>query len=262
MYCIMFDFEFWYLVNSTEIAHPRAICPDGGTVGTQLKPSKATCSFNIHFCSLPETWVLQQAGGHHLLVLLGMDWAGGVHHTLQTGEAQGMVETVQLERCQGLQTTLVLLLLGGWGLVPQTHHPWERNTHIILNQQWHWEYKEGTCFRGHTDTLTWVLLGHWGTSFWSNKQASKHIYFVLRIPGRPVVLLPDPLHDGSSRMYSTSLYCGPSGSTFRKSWLASCWHVTPARSRRVDMVERRLASRSKANSLLQHGPEKIGLGQR
>lgn len=67
-------------------------------------------------------------------------------------------------------------------------------------------------------------------------------------PGRaaraPVV--PEPLQDGSSRMWVTLLYLGSPGSTARKSCWASWRLVTLARVSMVFMVAKRFVSTSKA----------------
>jgi hypothetical protein len=52
--------------------------------------------------------------------------------SLQTKEVPGVVETVQLEHCQGLQTRTVVLLLGCRRLILQAHHPREKHTNILI----------------------------------------------------------------------------------------------------------------------------------
>lgn len=69
-------------------------------------------------------------------------------------------------------------------------------------------------------------------------------------------MLPEPLQDGSRRMWVTLRYLGSVGSTVRKSCWASWKAVTPARISMVFMVARRLVSTSKAKILLQTEPKR------
>lgn len=66
--------------------------------------------------------------------------------------------------------------------------------------------------------------------------------------------LPEPLQDGSRRMWVTLLYLGSLGSTVRKSCWASWQPVTPARVSSVFMVATRLGSTSKAKICLKAEP--------
>lgn len=144
-----------------------------------------------------------------------MNGAGGIDDALYLRKLQRVVETPQLKCSQRLQSSLILLL---WDLIPQTNHPWDRQAQVYM------------AISKSSPTQEWnVLLMQWFLYTQS---------------------LPDPLQEGSRRMDSTSLYSELCGSTFRKSWLASWWHVTPARRRRVLMVDRRFASRSNAKSFL------------
>lgn len=46
------SFFFAQVVKTTEVAHPRVMCPiypDGGTVETQLNTGNAACSLNVVF---------------------------------------------------------------------------------------------------------------------------------------------------------------------------------------------------------------------
>lgn len=81
---------------------------------------------------IPEVWVLLQAGGDHLLVLLAVYGAGGVDHALHLWEAEGVEEAALLECGQGRQTTgllrvcfLRLLLRLLRAPVTQAHHSYK-----------------------------------------------------------------------------------------------------------------------------------------
>lgn len=73
-----------------------------------------------------------------------------------------------------------------------------------------------------------------------------------------IASLPEPLHEGSRRIYFTLLYLGSWGSTVRKSCWASLKLVTPARISMVFMVARRLVSTSKAKICLRKSPAPKG----
>ena len=62
--------------------------------------------------------------------------------------------------------------------------------------------------------------------------------------------LPEPLHDGSTIMYSTLLYLESVGSTVSISWLELSTQSTPAFNSPVFIVASRFGSRSKANIFL------------
>jgi len=66
----------------------------------------------------------------------------------------------------------------------------------------------------------------------------------------PMLVSPEPLHEGSTRMYSTSLYFGSHGSMRRKSSWVTDTQFTPAFLSNECIVDSRDASRSNANIFL------------
>lgn len=89
-----------------------------------------------------------------------------------------------------------------------------------------------------TEAVTWGVHAH---SLALGEQLEPHT-------------LPEPLQDGSRRMWVTLLYLGSLGSTVRKSCWASWQPVTPARVSSVLMVATRLGSTSKAKICLKAEP--------
>lgn len=70
----------------------------------------------------PEPGVLLQTRCDDLLILLAVNGAGGVDQALQSGEAEAVVQTLELEGGQRRQTSFDLFLVCRGGVVLDAHH--------------------------------------------------------------------------------------------------------------------------------------------